>query len=690
MNKLLIAAATLLLGFSSCSKEENFDGAQPVPSAGTRVSLTLKGSAGIPQPDTRANGADGDVKEQLAARNEEKSVNSMLAVAFYKFDAAESGITAGTLYKVFPVENLNSSDGTLPSFDMALEGRFDVWFVANAETTLAEKIKALAPKTATEAKLQELIAEQAPDVDNKFLMVSTQPYDISTVTGATTSISVVMRRAAVRIDIINRVPDVTIKSVKFINRAMKSRIATPNTEDEAPKVYTSDKVYGMDANGLGATGLVGYLPPKEGDPDAGKLAASKCEAKIYSYENLNDDAANHISTLELTYIIKNVNTPGGQPIEKKYTVEFKALVSSSTKVEQLQLKRNHLYRVILNEKHSDEHVWAEIVVDDWNTATAAFEVNDTPFDPSVNKALFVNRFSPYNAKNVDLDKKTFDFNSLFDNRPEIDKETSWDKIKALKEYFNFTELKTAKIIGEAIPPVFTGNDKKFYRMPTKGELELLAPMGDHKISFDATALVKATGTETICLQNNADGTEKTDGDKVQGEFEFRKATTAKTLLDGTTKVYPVYGIRFKGSEQESAYCWEYCDMPESKSGDKECYLSIKIKAIKKMALAEKAMDKVAADEFWADGFIEFKFPCTGAFSTKDSKLLNRGTASIFCGSTIKDNSLYLFGGDNTKLDVTQETTGQPNELYVPIRFVTATETEHKAWEDSQQAPPATF
>lgn len=683
MKKLIYAAAALLLSLTSCSKDETLEegSGYPEPTSGTRVSLTLKGSAEIGQ-STRGNGADGTVSGKLAAKAEEKKVNSLLAVAFFHNDyTSAQGGAEGTLYKVIDVTLPADKDTSLPWFDMAFDGRFDVWFVANADTALTQKIKALNEKTDKVDAFQKLVSEQAPDTDNKFLMISTEGYDITTLTGSTTPVAVVMRRASVRVDIINRIPGVTVKQVKFINRAMHSRIATPNTQTEAPDSYTSDKTYTTE---LGEKGLVGYLPTGQGD-ESTKIAASKCEGKIYSYENLNDDTANKISTLELTYEIDGASTPEGAPISKTYTVEFKVKVGADGQLTQLQLKRNHLYRVVLNEKYSDEIVSAQIIVEDWNTAEE-FKVEEMPFDPSANKNLMVNRFVHYNAKNVDLEAKTFEFNTLFDNRPEMRKMT-FGEVRAMNEYFNMVDFAAANVTGGPVHAVFKSNDGQYYRLPTIGECELLSPRSNVNPIFFQKVLPSTSGIETIYLENNEKGQVKTDGKKLEGAYEFKQAAAPKTLLDGTTQVYTVYGIRFKETEQESAYRWAYCDMPESKQGDAERYISIKIKATKNLQSAEKSIEKIADEAFWADGFIEYQFPCTGFWSYQSNTLVVSGTNSYFRTSTLTENSIYNWGGTlEVCLTYLEERKNGLN--YVPIRFVEATEAEYNAykqWETKHKA-----
>ena len=115
----LLAAAALLAG---CSKDAPDGG--PQPSDGNRVVFTLGGA-------TRAAG-DNDASAPLAATDEEKKIDGLLAVAF---------TDDGNYYKTF--DAAYDADSQTASFDVEKNGTYDIWFVANADETLAAALLAL-------------------------------------------------------------------------------------------------------------------------------------------------------------------------------------------------------------------------------------------------------------------------------------------------------------------------------------------------------------------------------------------------------------------------------------------------------------------------------------------------------------------------------------------------------------------
>ena len=610
----LLAAAALLAG---CSKDAPDGG--PQPSDGNRVVFTLGGA-------TRAAG-DNDASAPLAATDEEKKIDGLLAVAF---------ADDGNYYKTF--DAAYDADSQTASFDVEKNGTYDIWFVANADETLAATLLALTDRNSdsrvTEDDLAALLVTQqvgrkdGEEAWHPFVMFSTEARRIVSKHGVVTNGGVVtMRRLAVRIDLVNAATGVTVNSVKFVNRTKQSRLGASNdmTFSTPQDLYEEKSYEGIDLAG-------DFAKPTE------------YKASIYSYENVDvTPDGEHLPALEVKYTMDG--------LKFTHTVKFFDSTDPAGKTP-LALKRNYLYRIVLT-KQLD--VSFDITVEDWNTA-GAFQIEDIPFDKhdqaALNAALKVNMFTEFNVKSVDLNSKTV--NAFYDKLAVSADECPTDS------YFTYTELKDAG--ATAADAVFTGPDGKKYRLPTEGELNLLLPMwtepgqreqinpankywgvyhpwwNDNESTNPKTnpntdnyvmaTNVSTTGwTETIYLKNGADNypdqTHPDDTDSeytLKGQSQMKLGALSETVHyytaepddqeKGNYNIYPVYGLRFKGTSQYAAYRWETCRIADN---PEERYLSVKIKALP--ADSELTVDDVADNaSFWRDGFIEFKFPASGYYS----------------------------------------------------------------------------
>ena len=598
----LLAAAALLAG---CSKDAPDGG--PQPSDGNRVVFTLGGA-------TRAAG-DNDASAQLAATDEEKKIDGLLAVAF---------TDDGNYYKTF--DAAYDADSQTASFDVEKNGTYDIWFVANADETLAAALLALTDRNSdsrvTEDDLAALLVTQqvgrkdGEEAWHPFVMFSTEARRIVSKHGVVTNGGVVtMRRLAVRIDLVNAATGVTVNSVKFVNRTKQSRLGASNdmTFSTPQDLYEEKSYEGIDLAG-------DFAKPTE------------YKASIYSYENVDvTPDGEHLPALEVKYTMDG--------LKFTHTVRFFDSTDPAGKTP-LALKRNYLYRIVLT-KQLD--VSFDITVEDWNTA-GAFQIEDIPFDKhdqaALNAALKVNMFTEFNVKSVDLNSKTV--NAFFDKLAVSADECPTDS------YFTYTQLKDAG--ATAADAVFTGPDGKKYRLPTEGELALLVPIYTEEADRATVnkekdgmyhsywndnpstntfpyVMVTTPFTETIYLKNGsdnqADKTHPDDTDSeytLKGESQMRVGTKLETVhyytaepddpQKGNYNIHPVYAVRFKGTSQYAAYRWESCRIADDPL---ERYFSIKIKALP--ADSELTVDDVADNvSFWRDGFIEFKFPASGYYA----------------------------------------------------------------------------
>ena len=596
----LLAAAALLAG---CSKDAPDGG--PQPSDGNRVVFTLGGA-------TRAAG-DNDASAPLAATDEEKKIDGLLAVAF---------TDDGNYYKTF--DAAYDADSQTASFDVEKNGTYDIWFVANADETLAAALLALTDRNSdsrvTEDDLAALLVTQqvgrkdGEEAWHPFVMFSTEARRIVSKHGVVTNGGVVtMRRLAVRIDLVNAATGVTVNSVKFVNRTKQSRLGASNdmTFSTPQDLYEEKSYEGIDLAG-------DFAKPTE------------YKASIYSYENVDvTPDGEHLPALEVKYTMDG--------LKFTHTVKFFDSTDPAGKTP-LALKRNYLYRIVLT-KQLD--VSFDITVEDWNTA-GAFQIEDIPFDKhdqaALNAALKVNMFTEFNVKSVDLNSKTV--NAFFDKLAVSADECPTDS------YFTYTQLKDAG--ATAADAVFTGPDGKKYRLPTAGELNLLLPMytepgdqpdidgkkgqycpwwNDNDSTNTSLVTVETPFTETIYLKNGEDNLpdkshpDDTDSEyTLKGQSQMKLGVLSETVHYYTTEpddpqkgnynIHPVYAVRFKGTSQYAAYRWESCRIADDPL---ERYFSIKIKALP--ADSELTVDDVADNvSFWRDGFIEFKFPASGYYA----------------------------------------------------------------------------
>ena len=623
----LLAAAALLAG---CSKD--------APD-GNRVVFTLGGA-------TRAAG-DNDASAPLAATDEEKKIDGLLAVAF---------TDDGNYYKTF--DAAYDADSQTASFDVEKNGTYDIWFVANADETLAAALLALTDRNSdsrvTEDDLATLLVTQqvgrkdGEEAWHPFVMFSTEARRIVSKHGVVTNGGVVtMRRLAVRIDLVNAATGVTVNSVKFVNRTKQSRLGASNdmTFSTPQDLYEEKSYEGIDLAG-------DFTKPTE------------YKASIYSYENVDvTPDGEHLPALEVKYTMDG--------LKFTHTVKFFDSTDPAGKTP-LALKRNYLYRIVLT-KQLD--VSFDITVEDWNTA-GAFQIEDIPFDKhdqaALNAALKVNMFTEFNVKSVDLNSKTV--NAFYDKLAVSADECPTDS------YFTYTELKDAG--ATAADAVFTGPDGKKYRLPTEGELNLLMPMyteeadqpdidgkkgryhpwwNDNASTNTTYVMVTNEFTETIYLKNGVDNlpdqTHSDDTDSeytLKGQSQLKLGALSETVhyytaepddpQKGNYNIHPVYAVRFKGTSQYAAYRWETCQI---NGNPLERYLSIKIKALP--ADSELTVDDVADNaSFWRDGFIEFKFPASGYYSPENAgnplpeNITGRGVNG-FCWSS----SLWT-GGSNAR------------------------------------------
>ena len=454
-----------------------------------------------------------------------------------------------------------------------------------------------------------------------------------------------LQRIVARVDVQNNTPNLIIKSIELQQAAPKGYLF-PHTP-----VAAADEGYITEA--------------MNAQVNLGTTYAEQTDLKkvFYLYERAN--AEGNGAQVKVTYTINNSNGEVIVPFRK--TSDDKSFVD---------IERNTLYTIILGngEPITTNPVSFTLKVEDWNTVDMDEAVDpDEDEQAALNAALKVNMFTPYNAKEFDLRNKTIT--------------SFYDKLTV-----DFAECPTASYVTwsdldaqGALTAEFTGPDGKNYRIPTAGESALLAPIVNQIESVvyypywnDQSSLVitEAPFEETLYFKNDANYADQSQPDDPEytltGTSQLKVGQPADEITysqDGTYNIRPVYGLRFKGTDQYAAYRWESCKI---ESDPLQRYLSIKIKALSPQD-DKTTIDDVANESFWSEGsYIEFKVPASGYYmdvipDNVDDNSHNRGVFGVFWSSTLKEaQTAYRFGIFITNTGVGWNKT---DNYYLPLRFV---------------------
>ena len=585
MKTRIISTLALVAGvlLSGCTREDMPEGG--APGDGNRVVFTLAGITPQQQNGrTRAAGDSGAAKpDASAATDAEKKVTSLLAAAYEKQPSGGMGF-----YRAFDVTV--TDDGC--SFDIAKDGRFDLYLVANADPTLEGAVKALGAGSPV-TELEELLVEQAPDTDNAFVMTTPEVLKIISYSGEVADCGEVsLRRLSMRIDLLNKAEGLTITKVTFRNRAVKSRLFTPNAMLAEPGAV-EDKEY-PDLN------LVGSFD-----------VPAEYKSKIYGYENLSRRGEATVPTLDIEYTYLD------QPYT--HTVEFLDR-NDPEGLAPLALKRNYLYRITVGRKVEPEF---GIEVVDW-TNEKSFNVDDITFQAEMNAKLAINHFAGANVKTIDEAQGTVAFTTADPNNTSA--YVAWNGKWATAVYYNET-------------------DGTYYRVPTRDEMYLLFPDETNHVRFDEA--MDGTSEITETLPEKLFGSKETNGG--EGKSWFKNAAAAVTSR-ADQPAYPiVYAIRFKGTAQCAAYRYENKNSGDAANGE----LEIRIKALQANSLL--TIGEVADEAYWgnpADGDTDaenqlvYHIPATGYKQPGHEDIGSQGSNSFFWTSTEADESKAHSAGHN--------------------------------------------
>ena len=619
----LFAAASLLAG---CSKETTGPGDTDDSRIPITFTLATPGSEGVIYPRS-ATRATHDAAE-YAVRQLTLLVYDATDTSAPKFLRKHDMTSDITLY--------DNGNGTYtfsleaPISDMNAKRKFV--FVVNddaaLDATAAGSAEADLHETAATVELADGdTADKLAEADAGIAMSGTATADgqnevITIVPGVKCEVK--LTRIVARVDVQNNTPNMTLESAVLVGAATRGYLFA-----QAPlSAPVADRIV------LGSNATVD-LTEEHPALKPGEVFAPKTFRKtFYAYERPN--TAGDYAAVRITYRVN----------DSKGTVEVPFIRTEAGGAQTpVDIERNHLYTVVLGNGKpvTTNEVQFTFKVEDWNTVEMPEEIGPgDPLDPKsqqkLNAALKVNMFTPFNAKSVDLGTKKI--NSFFDKLTVSADDCPTDS------YFTYTELKDAGLT--AADAVLTDGEGNEYRLPTEGELNLLLPMWTEEADRATVnkekdgmyypywndnsstntfpyVTVETPFTETIYLKNGTDNlpdeTHPADPEyTLKGESQLKVGTQTEQIAypaDLVTNVYnirPVYGLRFKGTNQYAAYRWETCKIA---SDPLERYLSIRIKALHPQDNAT-TIDDVADETFWQDGFIEFQFPASGYYSPENA------------------------------------------------------------------------
>ena len=619
----LFAAASLLAG---CSKETTGPGDTDDSRIPITFTLATPGSEGVIYPRS-ATRATHDAAE-YAVRQLTLLVYDATDTSAPKFLRKHDMTSDITLY--------DNGNGTYtfsleaPISDMNAKRKFV--FVVNDDAavaaTAAGSAEADLHETAATVELADGdTADKLAEADAGIAMSGTATADgqnqvITIVPGVKCEVK--LTRIVARVDVQNNTPNMTLESAVLVGAATRGYLFA-----QAPlSAPVADRIV------LGSNATVD-LTEEHPALKPGEVFTPKTFRKtFYAYERPN--TAGDYAAVRITYRVN----------DSKGTVEVPFIRTEVGGAQTpVDIERNHLYTVVLGNGKpvTTNEVQFTFKVEDWNTVEMPEEIGPgDPLDPEsqqkLNAALKVNMFTEFNVKSVDLGAKKI--NSFFDELAVSADDCPTDS------YFTYTELKDAGLT--AADAVLTDGEGNQYRLPTEGELNLLLPMWTEEADRATVnkekdgmyypywndnsstntfpyVTVETPFTETIYLKNGMDNlpdeTHPADPEyTLKGESQLKVGTQTEQIAypaDLVTNVYnirPVYGLRFKGTNQYAAYRWETCKIA---SDPLERYLSIRIKALHPQDNAT-TIDDVADETFWQDGFIEFQFPASGYYSPENA------------------------------------------------------------------------
>ena len=612
--KLITALLLSVFVLGACTAEQDLTGALKEGRGNVRFKL---GGAATQTGLTRT-----------AAENNEKAIDNVLVLLWDTDDASK--------YSVLEAK----PTGVPGEYDVNIErdARYCAIFIANADYKTREKLENLERLepgfhgyTHYVNLIRKVVSEQAPDGEYFLMSSPLSNYVYFTVSVATGTIdvgTVNLERRSARFDIVNKADGITIDKVTYNNRTIHTTLHPElNNAWSAEDSWYDNKTY-ENLNLKGSS-----------DEDA---TDNKFLHSIYSYRNYSTAENGKLPTLTIEY------TEDETGVKRSHDVQF--IDPAAPANTPLMIKANTLYTITLTKAEKLEF---NVSVSDWEEGdeinASDLTVNDlysisAEEQQRLNDALWVNRFAHYYVKSINPSDKTVEFYDTFTNDLN-DYPIEQNRVYYSRDYMQSSGLLTAELKDKV------SND--MYRVPTAGEVCLLYPYNGAYFdpNYEPEQYINSYGeltnipqyidisltghtsvdtknpamrkhwTEKISFKNNADDTpyvpkDKDDAD-LYTEIEAVRGTKGtywgyqgkdETFdTDGTLKtLFPAYAIRFKGTDQYSAYKWETIADPANNS----IYASIKIKAIPQ-DLDVSVYEIANNDRYWEDGYIEYKLPFTG-------------------------------------------------------------------------------
>ena len=326
----IVASSFLMMLSSACSTEQGQDWGEESSAAPYSVRFHVGGSAVLPV-----------IRASETHTADEKKVGSLYAVVFKDgTNAAKTGtnnaeIGTETFHKcveVFKDGDLTTSEYI---FEVGEVGAYQICFVANPDALLKAAIEGLASKTVADFK--SLVVSQEPSAKPMLMTSGFYGAMVSGVRAANLGV-VELTRVMARLDLVNKAPGVTVTQVVFKNRANKTKLIVDAVSSTAESNLEASKIYSLNLEG--------------------SVDGAEYKEQIYSYEQYGADA--QAPSLDITYTIEGKNYV--------HTVEFKK------DVQPVNLKRNHLYKVILTNNSGKLNL--ELSVADWNTGETFAVTNE--------------------------------------------------------------------------------------------------------------------------------------------------------------------------------------------------------------------------------------------------------------------------------------------------------------------------
>lgn len=436
----------------------------------------------------------------------------------------------------------DAAGSTAYTLDTGLEGTYDLLFVANAPAALRSTLAGARDYDA----VKSAVVDHTPGADGFVMTGSRQAVTLTALSSKNIG-EVKLTRLAVRIDVYNGIKGLKMTAVTLKNYAPKSLLLTEGTG----LTYTAqDRKLDFATDFGGREGLIkGGLMLKEA---------------LYSYERAADGTHNPHLVVEATYDGHTIE-PISIPLQKREGGSLK----------DISLERNHLYSIYLVEQTGDDpnihplpgtedgKKWGvKLIVKDWDEAITLREYdkhdlrNDRPM-------LALEYMAP---------------STLEASGKKLCTHHSGDQC------FRGTHIDAMKYLPMEVDGV------KYY-LPSAAEIASVFPtyaeFNDKDLTYDFfCAGLLYNNTTALGVKENC----------IIGGKEYKGLSDFKLSSDGKL----LYAIRLKGTEQESAWLYNFWDTfdPIPEHPKVATYSCIAIHQFYLGPNSGKTIDEISTHSFW--------------------------------------------------------------------------------------------